>query len=242
MLILGRGYVGSEVAKNSPGSQSTNRLAFDLSQKKTWNPALLLAPQHQNVLWTFPAAAQPEEEDLAYELYETYFKNRKVILYGSTSAYQVRKPGELVTEETPLDLESLRTRTEENLRKKGVCILHLAGIFGPERDPLQWYLRGMIKAGRSYLNLIHLKDIAYCTLKLFEMDDDRLRGQRLNLANGFFKTHNDIVHQLKASGKLPGDFTLPDLEKLESKRVSNRKIREFLDLDFKKYPFIDFPN
>ena len=178
-LILGCGYVGNAVKDQFPDARFTHRNIFDLNNRKTWSSEVLSVAPGGTVLWTFPAASTLEEEALAVELYETFFQGLRVVVYGSTSAYRVQQEDEWVTEETELDLGQIRARTEEKLREKGACILHLAGIFGPGRDPLRWYERGLIQAGLSYLNLIHVQDIVSVTAQIANrktLDDTQIFG------------------------------------------------------------------
>ncbi len=235
LLILGRGYVGSAVDQAVSGARWTRKGDFELGRRETWKKSVL--DGNEKILWTFPAASTPDEEAWALELYDTFFKNSSVVVYGSVSAYPVAKPGEWVTEETPLDMTQVRVRTEERLRERGACILQLAGIFGPGRDPVNWYQRGWIQAGLSYLNLIHLQDIVSVTLRILEHPQSS--GERFNVSNGSPKTHFEIVEALKAIGKLPVQFSLPAIQKTDSKKVSHDKLKQFLSLHSED--FIQFP-
>lgn len=237
MLVLGKGYVGSALLNRFPNARFTNRKIFELKDRATWKNDVLSVKEGEEVVWTFPAAQSLEEADLALELYETYFKKAKTIIFGSTNSYQTQNRGELVTEDTPLKLEDLRTQTEEKLRVRGACIVHLAGIFGPGRDPLDWYLKKRIHSGRSYLNLIHLDDIVNWTTKILGSKD--LSCRRLNLSNGYFKTHLEIVQNLKKLQLLPENYYLPAIDQDGSKKVSNHGVRQFLSTF--NYSFIDFP-
>lgn len=237
LLILGCGYVGSEVLRRNPQAHFTKRSSFELSNRETWHESILGLPADGIVLWTFPAACSEQEELLAVELYDRFFREHRVVIYGSTSSYLVGTEGEWVTEETPLNLAQVRTRTEEKLRQKGACILQLAGIFGPGRDPVKWYEKGYIQTGLSYLNLIHLRDIVSITQQMFSLE--KIAGERFNLSNGKPKTHFEIVDELKERNLLPSDFSLPIAHKPDSKRVSNEKIKKRCQLN--DDDFIDFP-
>jgi nucleoside-diphosphate-sugar epimerase len=237
LLILGCGYVGSAIAEQFPNARSTHRNIFELSRRENWKNEILRPFSNGIILWTFPAASTLEEEALAIELYDTFFRGFKVFIYGSTSSYLVQHEDEYVTEETPLAMSQVRTRTEERLRQRGACILQLSGIFGPGRDPVNWYERGLIRSGLSYLNLIHLQDIVSITKRIF--DSNRVSGERFNLSNGRPRTHMEIVELLKKSGRLPKEFLLPELRKSGSKRVRNDKLKAFLSLT--DDDFTDFP-
>lgn len=237
LLILGCGYVGSEVLRQYPQARFTRRSSFELSKRNTWNESVLTLPPDGIVLWTFPAACSDDEESIAIELFDRFFHSHRVVIYGSTSSYLVSSQDEWVTENTPLNMSQVRTRTEEKLRQKGACILQLAGIWGPGRNPIQWYEKGYIKAGLSYLNLIHLRDIASITMRIFFLE--KVFGERFNLSNGTPKTHIEIVDRLKDRGILTHDFSIPCVNKIDSKRVSNEKIRKICNLN--ENDFIHFP-
>lgn len=237
VLILGRGYVGTALSQRLPRAQWTRRDTFDLRQPSTWENHRQLFSSSQHVIWTFPAASNATEEQLALDFFDEFLSHAQVLIYGTTSAYLVKTRHEWITEGSTLDLSQVRTRTEESLRSKGACILHLSGIFGPHRDPLAWYQKGLIRSRSSYLNLIHVNDIVHVTEKLIQRSDKR--GQRFNLSNGKPKTHQQITEELKEMNLLPPEFELPSLEVPTSKRVSSSKIRDFLSLS--DSDFIDFP-
>jgi hypothetical protein len=241
ILILGCGYVGKAFLEQFPNAQFSHRDTFDLSRKESWNPKLLRRPPNSFVFWTFPVAATLNEQKLALELYQSYFTNVRTIILGTVSSYHVQFPDEIITEASPLHLDQVRTQTEEELRKQGACLVRLAGIFGPGRNPLSWYLNGKIQTGLSYLNLIHVRDIVQITKKLFE--NGPIAGESFNLSNGSFKTHYSIVEELKQLGKLSPQFSLPLQKRADSKRVSNLKIKKYLSLndgDFVDFPSTDF--
>jgi hypothetical protein len=52
--------------------------------------------------------------------------------------------------------ETGRYEIEDSLRKEGATILYLGGIYGPGRDPINWYQKGWVSNGETYLNLIHV--------------------------------------------------------------------------------------
>ncbi|MFZ9594864.1 MAG: hypothetical protein ACO3A2_02175 [Bdellovibrionia bacterium] len=237
LLILGGGYVGSRVAEKYPEARVTHRNDFDLRKRSTWSAELLRVPPGSSVLWTFPAAADPLDEALALEFFETHLKSCQVLILGTTSAYRVSVLDEWITEESELNWDQPRTRAEEKLRQKGACILHLAGIFGPARDPLTWYQKGWIQAGLSDLNLIHVEDVVRVVGLLFA--NPQIASQRFNLSNGQPKTHLQIIQELKDLGKLDSSFSLPAVKKQDSKRIDPSKIRAFLNLPHSGW--ISFP-
>ena len=241
-ILLGRGYVGNFYCQKNNDCLYTNRkhdetksngILFDLYDKKTWYNL----PQTDNVIWTFPAAKINDHISIALDFYNFYCKNKKTIILSSTSAYLNKLNGELITEESELDLNNIRTTAEEELRKNGACILHLSGIFGPERLPIHWYQSLRVKNPNNYVNLVHIQDIIHCiesVLKKFKF------FERYNVTNGYHKKHIEIIDELIKRGELTPDFVLPD-DKLNSicKRVSNKKIKT--EILSSHYNFINYP-
>ena len=140
-LILGTGYCGRFCLKEYPDCDWTSRresvpeiekpnkehLVFDLTKKETWSN--VLKSSSKNVLWSFAAASNADEEMKAVDFYDTYLKEKNVIVYSSTSAYLSEIENELVDENFPLHTEQFRFRTEEKLRQKGAMIVHLSGFY-----------------------------------------------------------------------------------------------------------------
>jgi hypothetical protein len=192
LCLLGQGFVGQHFLNtykdHYDSYEATTRSHFTLQKELTWSHLKLGSYKKEEcyVLWTFEAARTLEDLTYALSFYKKYLLDSKVIILGTTSSYEVRTPHELVSEDTPLQKENLRSYAEEELRTLGACILRLSGIFGNERDPVNWYKRGLIKSPSSYLNLIHVKDIAYAIYKLFE---NFHAHEVFNLSNGYFKTH-----------------------------------------------------
>lgn len=229
LLILGAGYVGRSlqaahadaVATHRPGTPLGPReLPFDLTQPASW---LGLPTAGADVVWTFPA--RPIDQVEAF-YYAKLAACRTLIVLGSTSAYRVTTPDELVTEETALDLTQPRVQGEEWLRARGATILQLAGIFGPGRRPLTWLQKGLIKNGRKTVNLIHVDDIVAAVEACRRTPQP---GERINVSNGHAPAWRALVAHYRATGELPADFSLPEADPgLENKRVANEKLRSLL--------------
>ncbi len=165
-LILGTGYVGKFYLKQYPSCAWTSRreqvpeidtnnfqkhLCFDLKNKETWESIKTSLSNISQVLWTFSAASNEDEETKALEFYNSYLKDKNVIVYSSTSAYISQIENEVVDESYPLRLNEFRFRTEEKLRQSGAMIVHLSGIIGPERYPKSWYERKLVKNAENIL-------------------------------------------------------------------------------------------
>jgi nucleoside-diphosphate-sugar epimerase len=229
LLILGAGYVGSALKAELPDAIVTHRpgkpLApgehpFLLEEPDTWGA---LPTPGADVVWTFPARPL----DLVQKFHrEKLGEARSVLVLGSTSAYLTRSPDETVSESTPLDLTQERVAGEEWLREQGAMVLQLAGIFGPNRHPLQWLRKGLIKNGRKRVNLIHVDDIVLAIQALVKTPQP---GVRINLANGLAPRWNELVEQFKRQGELPPDFSLAQTESGgDSKFVANERLRALL--------------
>jgi hypothetical protein len=244
-IILGYGYVGSFYLQKNPNIYYTSRsinhdisfknngLYFNLNDETSWKNN----PDVPNVLWTFPAATNEDEIEKANQFYKSHLKNKHVIVLSSTSAYKQNYENESITENSFLKLNEPRFLAEENLRQNGATILHLSGIIGPNRTPLRWYQKNLVRYGENILNYIHIDDIVFfieCLFKNFKPNE------RLNLTSGDYKTHNMILKLLKDKNLIEEhtDFSHPN-ECQNSKKIQNTKILEFLksrDYDFKKYP------
>ncbi len=130
-------------------------LVFDLNETSTWE--CLRAYQFDRAFWLFPA----EPLELVKRFWHNYhYVLGKVVVVGSTSAYEVTEAGATVRESNPLRLTIPRVQGEEFLRSQGAIVVRAAGIYGAGRDPRQWVTRGLIQAGHSYINLIHGRDLA----------------------------------------------------------------------------------
>ena len=222
VLILGKGYVGSALFKEIPGALGTNRsikhtgsLYFDLEKPETWRHL----PKCDTVIWTFPA----KPVRTVSRFYKTYLQHCKnIIVLASTSCYQIKNNKELVTEETQLDEAIIRVKGEEYLRKKGATVLCLAGIYGPDRIPLNWLYKGLIRNPKKIVNLIHLDDIIF-TIK--HLIDSPLPGERFNLSDGEARTWKEIGEKVGFEFRMPGEREL-------SKIIDNSKIRDILPEDY----------
>lgn len=224
LLILGAGYVGKKLAARHPEAAFTNRsgrdgaLPFDLADETTWGSL----PQADHVVWTFPAAPP----DAALRLYETHLSHANVIVLGSTSAYRAPHADALVDETSPLDLSQPRVAGEEALRRAGACVLALAGIWGPDRDPTRWLRQGLVRNGRRYVNLAHVDDILAAIEALLRSPR---AGARVNVSDGAPRRWSEHAAILRRTGRLPADCAIPESDDLgDSKRVDGRAVRELL--------------
>ena len=184
-LILGKGYTGRVLEKllmqDHPRAKlrSTNRrgkdqsIAFDIQEMSTWNQV----PEARTVFWTFAC----EDLDAAKNFFYARLQNTERLIVISSTGFFVHAEDSLVNETTPVDLENKRVQVEEWLRRQGACVIHAAGIYGPQRNPLDWYRRGMIKNLNKWINLIHVEDLV--RILVAAADKPECRSMRLIAAD-----------------------------------------------------------
>jgi len=225
LLILGAGWVGDALrqrfieAAYTHRSPSPGAIEFDLDRASTWANL----PEADDVVWTFPA----EPPELVVRLHQDRLAGaRALVVLGSTSAYLTRTPDEEVTEETPPDLRQPRVAGEEALRSRGATVLALAGLHGPGRDPARWLLSGRIANGLRYANLAHLSVVLAAVEAVLARP---LPGERVNVCDGEPMRWSEHVRTLRAQGRLPAGFRLPEAPPdCTSRRVSCARLRALM--------------
>jgi len=227
ILILGCGYVGSALANEIPDAVFThksiqkaeerNGIYLNLDDQNSWENISAV----DDVIWTLPAAPL----NLVQEFHKTVLHDcKRIVVYGSTSCYLTSKNEEVVTEEYSLDLNRDRVAGEEYLRKAGATILVLSGIYGPNREPVNWLRKGLIRSPEKRVNLIHRDDIVDITL--FLLHENRLpEGERINLSDGVGRLWSEISGYY--SIEIKADDTL-----IKNKIISNQKLRGLLPESF----------
>ncbi len=222
-LILGAGYVGSRLLARRTDAVGTTRdgragtLRFSLDDETTWH----VVPRGLPTVWTFAAT----DAARALRFRDQRLGDAPLIVLGSTSAYRTAAPDAWVDEGTPLDLSQPRVQTEEALRVKGATVLQLAGIWGPERDPIQWLLGGRIRNGDKYVNLAHVDDIL---ATIDALSGTPRPGVRINVCDGEPRRWREHVAALQELGTIPPGFVLPSTIDADSKRVRNDLLRSVL--------------
>ncbi len=231
ILVLGGGYTGRVVRRRLMESSRScvvtfrNRLPrgdgrgeylhFDLGKSETWSTLPVLG----DVVWTFPAEPLQQVEEFANVLFRT---GRRVVVIGTTSAYLPGQADEIVNEATPLDLNSPRVRGEELLRSRGATIVRAAGIYGPARNPLDWLRRGVSSHGSSFVNLIHVEDLAEVLLRVLTSAP---AGEHFCASDGTPRQWKDIAAWALERGFLrEARFG----EGRSSKKISNSKLLALL--------------
>ena len=245
IIILGAGYTGKYLAsalaaasrrffatsrdpdKNLPHVPVGCRIRFGLEEPSTW-PNI---PIGADLIWCFPATALKQVRDFSRRLEGAA---RRIVILGSTSAYEVpdrdnEYPPPWTDELASIDLTKQRVQGEEFLRKDyGAIVLRVAGIYGPERNPLDWIRQGRVGPYRKYVNLIHGEDLAaICLLALGTGNP----GEAYNVSDGQPRTWNEIC----ATAQQRWGITAASANQNSSpgKRISNAKLRGDLGYTFR---------
>jgi hypothetical protein len=233
IVILGGGYTGKVIYRQAlesvrrtfitsrdPNNHLTpftekHRIWFDLDKRESWNNL----PKLSDVIWTFPA--------ISADLIEEFINSkgtciRRLVLIGSTSAYESGSSREVITvdEESPLNAKIPRVVGEELLRKHlGAILLRSAGIYGFGRNPVDWIRDGRLKNSPRLINFIHVEDLS--ALALLALDRGT-PGDVYNVSDGRAIRLSDLVNTAHARWNVP--LASEEKDYLPGKRVSNQKI------------------
>lgn len=198
IVILGSGYTGEWIYKLAvrqaqpilAGSRRPDRrlssvalparLRFDLADPSTWSTL----PRDADLIWSFPAA--PLEQVQAFARHSCG-PSRRLVVLGSTSAYDTGSnkavdPPPWLDEAAPIDHDLPRVRGEEYLRiHHGAVILRVAGIYGPQRNLVDWIRQGRVGPTDKFVNLIHVEDLAHLCLLAVHTG---IAGEIYNVSDG----------------------------------------------------------
>ncbi|WHZ22760.1 MAG: hypothetical protein OJF47_001872 [Nitrospira sp.] len=247
IVILGSGYTGGWIYKLA-GRQARSilassrrpdcrlssvappaRLRFDLADPTTWSAL----PRDADLIWTFPAV--PFEQVQAFARHACGPLRRLVVL-GSTSAYDTgsNKAVDLppwLDETAPVDHDLPRVRGEEYLRlHHGAVILRVAGIYGPQRNPVDWIKQGRVGPTDKFVNLIHVEDLAH--LCLLAVHTGRA-GEVYNVSDGRPRRWRSICEEVARRWGIVGpEETRPNGP---GKRILNQKLLTHFDYTL-RYP------
>ncbi|XP_066288657.1 uncharacterized protein [Branchiostoma lanceolatum] len=270
VLIIGAGFVGSSLAASlqSSGVQvcCTRRqkveegtvqnveegtvqkgeegtVQFVLEDEETWRN---LPKEVDGVVWTLPAKPLSQVQRLhdAY-LHSILDEKKPVIVYGSTSRYQVDEAHQWVDEKTKkTQKEDSREEGEDFLQEKGATVLVLAGLWGESkngqsRHPKSWFEKGYIKNVNKFLNLAHVDDIIKVTEEVMRRHPET-RGQAINVCDGNPMLWRDII--LGFGLELPletEDQTAASPKSYISKRIQNNLLQSIMGQDYKFQTILD---
>jgi nucleoside-diphosphate-sugar epimerase len=245
IIILGSGYTGRHLTSalvttshpffatsRDPDSNLSHvptdrRVRFDLGDPSTW-PNI---PVGADLIWCFPATPVEQIQAFARTLNAPA---QRVVVIGSTSAYEVpdranEYPPPWTDESASIDLTKQRVQGEEFLRKDfGAIVLRVAGIYGPERNPLDWIRQGRVGPSRKYVNLIHVEDLAAICLLALEKGKP---GETYNVSDGQPHTWNEICATAQQQWGVTAVAVNQDPS--PGKRISNAKLRSELGYTFR---------
>jgi hypothetical protein len=170
-LILGAGYTGTRLAEllsKAPEEKVilTSRMGlphieFDLSRPETWSNL----PKADRTFWTF----SPEPESKVDEfLKSNAAKLGRLTVIGSTGEFLFEENHQWVDEKSPRDLHQERVRGENLVLESGGVLVCSSGIYGPERNPIDWMRQGRVAATEKYVNLINVVDLCRILLAASE--------------------------------------------------------------------------
>ncbi len=206
IVILGSGYTGEWLCRlarqqslpilassRRPDSRLSYvdphaRLRFDLAERATWSAL----PPDADLIWTFPAT--PLEQVQAFAMHYCSPPRRLMVL-GSTSAYdtsgdQVGGLPPWINENGPVDTSLPRVQGEEYLRTHHrAIILRVAGIYGPQRNPVEWIRQGRVGPTDKFFNLLHVEDLAHLCLLALQAGQ---AGETYNVSDGHPRRWRDI--------------------------------------------------
>ena len=244
LIVLGSGYTGLVLHRtatsqgrivhatsrnplnNLEGIPSEHRLQFDLEQPSTWQNI----PVSADLIWCFPATPLEQVQAFARTLDAP---PRRIVILGSTSAYDAPSqsteyPPPWIDESAPIDLSKPRVQGEEYLREHhGAIVLRVAGIYGPERNPLDWIKSGRVGPSRKYVNLIHVEDLAAICLAAIEKGKP---GEAYNVSDGQPHTWHEVCVTAKQRWSVAAAI---EEDRSTGKRISNAKLRSELDYRFR---------
>lgn len=239
LIILGSGYTARflvplaarqyptvlatsrEPGKNLVHLAPDQRIQFNLAQPHTW----AAIPDAADLLWCFPAIPLNFVQQFGESLRAS---PRRLVVLGSTSAYDTGDsqdyPPSWIDETAPIDLTKPRVQGEEFLRKEcGAIVLRVAGIYGPDRNPLSWISSGRVTPSRKYVNLIHVEDLASTCLLALERGTP---GEVYNVSDGTPHTWKEIGEFAQQRWGIVPSPSIADSE--PGKRISTEKLTHHL--------------
>ena len=196
-LILGRGYTGKVLEKLllSRGHQVTctsrsdpAAVRFVIEDDETW----AVLPQNlDGTFITLPFKDRLIASRFAGELLPAL---GKTVFMGTTSAFRVSREHQVVDEHSEIDPDNARNQAESELLAAGCVGMHSAGIYGPDRSPLNWIKSGRVTANDRFVNFIHVEDLAKVLYGAMRLGKP---GARYIASDGRPMRWSDIVHRLE---------------------------------------------
>ena len=236
LVILGSGYTGQSLCRLA-GQQSLPfqassrrpdvhltyvephaRLRFDLAEPTTWSAL----PPDADLIWTFPATPLEQVQAFAKQYCSP---PRRLVVLGSTSAYntggdQAEGLPPWIDEASPINTSLPRVQGEEYLRTHhGAIILRVAGIYGPQRNPVEWIRQGRVGPTDKFVNLIHVEDLAHLCLLALQAGHT---GETYNVSDGQPRRWADICAEVSRKWGIVGPRPAGNREL--GKRILSHKV------------------
>jgi nucleoside-diphosphate-sugar epimerase len=179
------------VRRSTEGCEAIERAGFDAVQADVTDRAELESVPDADVV-VFAASSGGRDAAAARDIYvdglrtaieafgaRTESPDR--LVYTSSTGVYGDHDGDWVDEETPIEPTTEKTEvlaeaeqvTLEEASEYGMdsTVVRFAGLYGPERYRLEWYLDGPVTAG--YLNMVHRDDAAGAIRFLLDADAAR---------------------------------------------------------------------
>ena len=155
---------------------------------------------------------------------------QKVIFISSTSVYP--RINKVMTEEDEV-VENHPLVTIENLFRNNIffetTIIRIAGLFGGERHPANWFKNGRkIPQPKGFVNMIHRED---CIEIIHEVIAQNCWNQVFNAC----ANHHPTRREFYTIAKLSKGFEVPEFENntiYEWKIIGSKKVQEVLGYTF----------
>ncbi|MBN8704369.1 MAG: NAD(P)-binding domain-containing protein [Bacteroidetes bacterium] len=196
------------------------KIKFDLLNKATWTNL----PDQSELIWMFPA--EPIEAVKSFLEFARQHQISCRIILGTTSSF-LAQTGQ-IDEKSELDFSRVRVQGEKLLFDKGAVWLQCSGLWGGDRQPVNWLNKGLIKNGNKTLNLIHRDDIAEIAVQILAKD---IRSDMFCLSDGKPYLWKNLLVEFKKSVQTSVD-SLPDGPE-ENRQISNAKIAGLMGEDFR---------
>lgn len=200
--------------------ESVRKIQFDLLNRQTWTNL----PGQSELIWLFPA--EPIEAVKSFLQFAEQHQIRCRIILGTTSSF-IAQTGP-INEKSELDFSRSRVQGEKLLFEQGAVWLQCSGLWGGDRQPVNWLNNGLIKNGNKTLNLIHRDDIAEIAVQILKKE---ISNEMFCLSDGQPYLWKNLLETFKKSGQTLVD-TLPDGPE-ENRQISNAKIAGFMGEDFR---------
>lgn len=250
LLIVGCGYVGTEVLRQLPAdftayalTRSEDRVGELKEQGATpivgdWLQTIPQLPQVDLVLVSVPHREVGELGDETHvqglqNLLSSLNESWQKLIYLSTTGVFGEAESEVVDEQTPPTPTRpgprIAVKAESYLRDKlhinRCTILRLAGIYGPGRVPLASKLRNgepLMVPQDGFLNLVHVHDIAKMILKVFGKDMEH--GQYVFSDGRPVKRLEFYEHLAQLCGVAKPEFVAPPADDSRVRRATSKRV------------------